>query len=170
MNEFVPGQMWIWQLPQSVKRGSIHGSSQNIRELGPVSSFFVMSDWILPFFLWWVWADSFSKITQILIFYMSHVNTQSMSNESLFQLRILKMCWTLKKGNNHAETGLVKLAGLCIELYSMQEQFVQLLQNLGKLNLVNKSCAKRWTCKQADKQSGPLWVFIASVWQQAQSF
>jgi len=49
MNEFVLRQMWIWQLPQSVNRGSIYGSSQNIRELGPVSSFLVMSGCILHF-------------------------------------------------------------------------------------------------------------------------
>ena len=41
--------MSIFQLPQTIKRGSIYGSSQNFRELAPVSLLLVMSDWILPF-------------------------------------------------------------------------------------------------------------------------
>lgn len=40
--------VWCVQACHTVNWGSIHGSSQNYRELGPVSLFFVMSDWILP--------------------------------------------------------------------------------------------------------------------------
>lgn len=49
--------MLTFQLPQMVKKGSIHDSSQNIRELTLCQYFFVMSDWI-PLFIqlqsvWW---------------------------------------------------------------------------------------------------------------------
>lgn len=47
--------MLTFQLPQMVKKGSIHDSSQNIRELTLVQYFFVMSDWIPLFHTSAVW-------------------------------------------------------------------------------------------------------------------
>lgn len=50
MNASACVQMLMAQLPQSVEKGSIHDSSQNIRELTLCQFFFflffVMSDWI----------------------------------------------------------------------------------------------------------------------------
>lgn len=152
MNEFVPEQMCIWQLPQSVNRGSIYSSSQNIRELGPVSSICVICVWILPFPLMdCYFKDSlFFTIPQqtkaiTYIFVCAYILVVSVS---LCHLRwsILELFWSLAEQGKLMEVVLRKLE---VTMYWIKHSVSFILQKFCKINkqtkCINKSCTEMLT-------------------------
>lgn len=154
--------MWILQLPQTVNRGCIYGYSQNIRELGRVSSFFVMSDWILPFCLMSMGCDfkqtDFIKPhSRINTCSFSHVCifsiTLGMSSESLFHLgwRTIELLWSLTERKKRVEIVLVKLEATVCWIKNRATQDSSVLHNFCKIikqtTWINRSSAKCWPSK-----------------------